>query len=210
MVSFMLLSASHDASAKNNSMMWVKKSCSTNFDCLDLRNEICNWQCHLASGDTVMLTLAPFASHDQEQHVAPHFSCIDLRNAKVLLMMLLALCDAGANDVTWQKRHVAYHFIWLPEENNVSIYDAAGIIWHWSQWHHVTPTPMAIIWCQWQLCNETKKSCYSSFWLCWPKESNGDIENADSIIWCQHQYQWHAMTRKVMLHLTLIFWTQGT
>ena len=46
------------------------------------------------------VTLAPMTSHDQESHVVPHFNCFDLRNAKVLLMMLLTLCDAGANGIT--------------------------------------------------------------------------------------------------------------
>ena len=48
----------------------------------------------------VMLTLAHMASHDQESHVSPHFNLLDLRNAMMPLMMLLALCDAGANCVT--------------------------------------------------------------------------------------------------------------
>ena len=46
------------------------------------------------------MTLVPLTSHDQRSHIASHFDCIDLRNAMVLLMMLLALCDAGASGVT--------------------------------------------------------------------------------------------------------------
>ena len=48
-------------------------------------------------------TLVPMALHDQKCHIAPHFSCLDLRNAKVPLMNLLALCDAGASGLTWSR-----------------------------------------------------------------------------------------------------------
>ena len=47
----------------------------------------------------MMLTLAPVALHDQEGHAAPYFNCLDLRNAMVQLMVLLALCNAEANGV---------------------------------------------------------------------------------------------------------------
>ena len=59
-----------------------------------------NWWFHQHH---VMLTLAPVASHNQESHVTPHFNCLTLRNAVVPLMILLALCDAGGNGVTWPK-----------------------------------------------------------------------------------------------------------
>ena len=55
------------------------------------------WWCHQ---HPVMPTLASVTSHDQESHVALHFNCCDLRNAMVVLMMLLVLFSAGANGVT--------------------------------------------------------------------------------------------------------------
>ena len=38
-------------------------------------------------------------SHDQN-HVASHFNCFDLSNTMVPSMILLAVCDAGANGLT--------------------------------------------------------------------------------------------------------------
>ena len=99
------------------------------YDHLDLRNEIaplmvdgaghtiwCWYQC---SGITwhqqqcqwhhLMLILISVASHNKESLVAPHFSCLDLRNTVVILMLLLAWCDTdvSANGMKWPKSYVA-------------------------------------------------------------------------------------------------------
>ena len=44
-------------------------------------------------------------SHKKKSHVAPNFSCLDLRNAMVPLTTLLASCHTttGGNDVSDQK-----------------------------------------------------------------------------------------------------------
>ena len=54
-------------------------------------------------------------SHDEKNHVAPHFNCLDLRNAMVPLTTLLASCDTttGGNGVTDQKSHVAPHLDYI-------------------------------------------------------------------------------------------------
>ena len=100
-----------------------------------------HWWCHQ---HYVMLTLAPMASHDRESPITPQFNCLDLRNAMMPFIMVFALYAVGANDVTWPKETYAYHFTCLPKENSDVIYGAISIIWcwYWSQWHHLTPTPL--------------------------------------------------------------------
>ena len=44
-----------------------------------------------------LVILMPMASHEQKHHVAPHFSCFNVKNAMVPLMMPLALCDSNAS-----------------------------------------------------------------------------------------------------------------
>ena len=68
----------------------------------------------------VMLMPTLMASYDQRSNVAPHFSCLNLRNAMVLLMML-ALCDTGAsaNGIKWPKSHVSPHFNCLYLRNSL-------------------------------------------------------------------------------------------
>ena len=74
----------------------------------------------------------------------------------VPLMMLLALCHAGANGLTWPKRHVTYHFSCLFIRNTMiplmmllASYETytypIGIMWHKYQWHHLLPMPVAIV-----------------------------------------------------------------
>ena len=77
----------------------------------------------------VILTVAPMASHDQESHIAPHVNCLDLINAMVPFMMLLALCGAGANGFTLPKETFAYHFICIYLRENIdAFYDAVAIM----------------------------------------------------------------------------------
>ena len=46
------------------------------------------------------LVTVPVASHKQKRHVAPHFDCHELKNARVPLMMQSALCGASTSGVT--------------------------------------------------------------------------------------------------------------
>ena len=78
----------------------------------------------------MMLTLAPMASQDQESHVACHFKWFDLRNATVPLLIVLTLCDTGANGVTWLKEtcYILFHCLYLRKT----------VMHLWCCWHHVT------------------------------------------------------------------------
>ena len=79
----------------------------------------------------VMLTFGPMTLHDQEGQVAPHFNCLDLWNAMVPLMMLLALCDGEANGGLWIKEimlHVIY-FVFHYGKQWCNL---------WCCWYHVT------------------------------------------------------------------------
>ena len=49
----------------------------------------------------------PVVSHDQKSHVTPYFNCLDLRNAMVPMITLLASGGSGATD---QKSHATAHF----------------------------------------------------------------------------------------------------
>ena len=60
------------------------------------------------------------------------------------------------------------------------------------------------------LCNAGAKailwpeSCYTSFQLFWPKKYSGAIDNVIGVMWCQCQWQWHYMIRRVVLHFTSV------
>ena len=74
-----------------------------------------------------------------ESHVTPQCSCLDLKQAIVLLTTLLAFHDA--NTSVWQKRQIAPNdnYCWS-EECNVAIEDSICSMWCWyqHQWHHMT------------------------------------------------------------------------
>ena len=50
----------------------------------------------------------------------------------------------------------------------------------------------------------TKNPHCTSFWLSWPIECNSVTDDVIIIMFCSCQYQWHHMTREVMLHLIFI------
>ena len=52
-----------------------------------------------------------------------------------------------------------------------------------------------------------KKSCYISFWSSWTTICSGAIDDAISVMWCQH---WYNITKEVMLHLVSIILTMQT
>ena len=54
----------------------------------------------------MMLTPVPNALYYQKSHVAPGFNYLDLKNAKVLLTMLLTMDNVSADSVTQPKSHI--------------------------------------------------------------------------------------------------------
>ena len=118
---------------------------------LDLRNEVVPLTSHNASASETfnfisiiftyaitihtMPTLVPMVSHDQKGHTEPHFSCLDLRNAMMLLTILLALHDADASihGVTWSKSQccMSFQLGWAKEKKewNGSINHTISITW---------------------------------------------------------------------------------
>ena len=113
-----------------------------------------------------------------KNHVASHFICLNIRNAVVPLMMLLASCDidVSASDIKWLKCHVAPHFKCLDLRNGMLPLTTLSAWCHfWCQWFHMT------------------KSCYTSFLSSWPKEYIDSIGSAVQIT-CWHQRSciiWH-------------------
>ena len=61
------------------------------------------------------------ASHNQEIHAVPHFSCHNLRNAMVPLMMLLASCDTdvSAIEIKQPESHVTPYLNCLDLRNAI-------------------------------------------------------------------------------------------
>ena len=97
----------------------------------------------------------PMVSIIEEVMLHLIFIVIELRNALVSLMMLLALsyADAGANDITWIKMSscISFWTSWAKKWTG-AIDDTGFIMWHWhqDQWHYMT-----------------KKLCCTSFQLSW-------------------------------------------
>ena len=138
-------------------MQWAKRHVAPQFDCVVLRSEWCNWQWHLASGDTGVNGIAwlkkscctsfwlslPWkcigSIHDAISIMwCWHWHQWHLMTKKVILLLL------------WSENAMVplimlLELCPLPKENNDAIYDPVGIMWHWkwSQWHNVTPTLMA-------------------------------------------------------------------
>ena len=103
------------------------------FIILTLGMQWCYWWC---CWHHVMLRPAPMVSHDQRNHVAPNFSCLDVRNALALLTILLASHDASSG-VSDQKSCCTQFQLSL----------TWGMQWYHCRYycHYVTlmPTPMA-------------------------------------------------------------------
>ena len=102
-----------------------------------------------------------------ESHVAPHFNCLELRNAVVPLTISLVPHDANtnANSVIWPKMS-CWPLVLLSWPKNCN--DAFGIMC-----------------CQCLLCHVTKKSWCISFQCLRPNKCSGATDDAISIIWCQ-------------------------
>ena len=127
--------------------------------------------------------------HITAKVIAPHFSCLDLGNAVVPLMMPSTWCDADMYQRHHMTKKVLLHLISIacPKKCNGAI-DTVGIMWCWSQWFHMTKRDMLYIilfvfTCSWYhatlimilmaLC-DTKTSCIiwsntSGNCVTWPK-----------------------------------------
>ena len=132
--------------------------------------------------------LVLMTSHDQKDHVAPHFCHLDIMNVMVSLTMLSASCDV--NGVTLPK--VMLHLIqstWLKECDGV-IDNAIGTMW---------------CRCQSQLHHMSKKLMLHS--ISWPKECSSAIHEAICITSCWCWCKWHHMPKTVMLNFIPIILT---
>ena len=82
--------------------------------------------------DHVIPMLMPIASHHKMSHAAHHFSCLNLGNAVVPLMILLASCDtdASANGIKWPTSHVGWNCtIFMPLASCEASASANSIKW---------------------------------------------------------------------------------
>ena len=141
--------------------------------------------------------LVPMVSHDQKCHVL-HFDVM----LALTVSMLFASCDADAsvNGIIWPENSYYTSLlsswpknIMMPFMMHLASHDTDTdvncILWHqYYQCHHVMPVAVAIV------SHEEIKPCCFSFWLSWCKECSDD--NANGIMWCQHQCQWHDMSEK--------------
>ena len=168
----------------------------------------CNWGYHQCD---MPLKSVLTASHDPKSHVSPHLDWLDLRNAVVPLMMLLAAHDTNAslNGITWPECHVAPHFNCFGLRNTVAILTMTVVScdaktcangMH-DQKSHVSPqfdnldprNVMVLLTMQSVSCDTascvngvfwSEKSYCTSFWSSWPRECNGVIYAVISITWC--------------------------
>ena len=100
-----------------------------------------------------------------------------------------------------------------------AIDNAIGVTWCWCQWHHITKKVMLhLTWSMLPLVtspasHDAKASANgitycTPYWTCWPKECSGAIDNAIGLMWHWHWHQLHHITKKVMLQLIWIVWTE--
>ena len=99
-------------------------------------------------------------------------------------------CDGESNDNIVQhdqKCYVVCHF---------NLHDLRSQWCHWQcHQHHMMPKPIA---------SYDKKACCTSFWLSWPKESNGPIDDTTSFMWHWFQKQFCHMIKIVILHFSCL------
>ena len=182
-----------------------------NFNCLYLRNAMQALIMPLTWGNT---DASASGIKWPKSYVAPHFNCIGLRNVLVTFVMPIPV--------------LMLHLIWISWISKCigTIDDAFDITWYscMCEWHHMTKK----LWCfsfdhlcltngmmslttllAWCDTNTSingitwpKMLCCTSFWLSHPSKFSGTIDNAIDITWCW--YQWHHMTKRIMLHWLLI------
>ena len=117
----------------------------------------------------MVLMLAPVVSHDQKSYVIPCFDFLYLTNAVVLLVVVLASCnaDTSTNGVTGLKNSCCTSFqASRPNGYSDAIDGTVDITWcqHRCKWCHMTRKVMmhlvSIIltyqmqWCHWQCCQD--------------------------------------------------------
>ena len=128
-------------------------------------------------------------------HFASHFSCLNLWDAAVPLVMFMAPCDtdASVSSIKLPKHHVAPHF------NFLDLRSAMLPLSTLSASHDAWSGPNGDTW--------PIKSC-CTFWSSWSRECNGTINDAVHITWCWHQCsgitlhkqqcQWHYVMPMLM------------
>ena len=110
------------------------------------------------------------------------------------------------------KSHVASHFDHLDLRNAKSAIDAAIAImlyWHGHQWHHVTPVLMATCDASTNGITWWKKSICTSFQSSWHKEAMVSLMIPLASCYTNASHQWCHMTKKVMLLMISIIFTEG-
>ena len=117
-----------------------------------------------------------------KSHFAPHLNCLDLRNAMLSFLVPLASYDVNTS------ANVGPHFVTnavVPLMIPLALPDtgvcASDITW--------------------------LKSHVIAFWA-WPYKWSGAIDDTVGMKWHRCQYQWHDMTKRVMLHIFLIIITE--
>ena len=148
----------------------------------------------------------------RKSHGAAHFYHLDLMNANMPLAS--SDSDTGTNGITWPKENLQHHFDHLNMRNLMMLLTmpsascdadagpgANGVTWpkkscctlFWSSCLRSAVVPLAML-----LASHAddgsasgilwpRKLCGFSFLLSWCKECSGSFDNADDIIWCQHQ-----------------------
>ena len=138
--------------------------------------------------------------HVTKSHVAPHFNCLDLRNAIVPLIMIFASCDHWfqfqGHQMTKMSCCTSFQLPWLMECNG-AIENTVGFTW------------MSLASCSADvgansIIRQTIMLHLISIALTWRMQ------------WCHWWYCWHYVKlmlvpmssndQKVMFHLILIFW----
>ena len=119
MVPFTMLSVSHQCQCHQLLLMqWYHMTIKVMLHLISVVLTWGKWWCHWwCCWNHVTLMPVPMASNDQS-HAAPHFNCLDLRNAMVPLKMLSIAYDADTNALTSQNTNT----------NAIM----------WCQWYHMT------------------------------------------------------------------------
>ena len=137
----------------------------------------CQWWHHQHH---MKLKPTPVASHDQKSNFAPHFSCLNILNAVISMMMLMASCDTDAcvNSIKLPQSDVSPHFSCLDLRNVMMplITPSAS--------QDVRASPNGVTW----------QKVIINILITWPKDCNGNIDSAVHITWYWHQcscIRWH-------------------
>ena len=106
-------------------------------------------------------------SHDQISHVTPHLVSWPKEYSSAL-MTPLASCDSkvSVSSITWPKNNATPNFSHLDIRN--------AIVPLMMPWASCNAVAHGITW--------PKKSCCTSFWISWPKECDGAINDVNTAV----------------------------